>query len=350
MPLKKRITLKELAESIGVHSSTVSRAMNPQTRHLIGDDVAEKVLKAARLLKYSPNRTAATLRTKRSHIVGVVLPDISNPVFPPIIRGIEDELAKQGMIPLVANAEGGKARQQFVIDQMVGRHVDALILAMTGRKDPVLEHCLEEGIPVVLVNRSDDSGRVSCVVSDNRCAMQLALAHIIGLGHRHIGHVAGPSQLSTGFERHQGFLATVREAGLDQAECPVVLSTAYSRPAGQAACRALLASRQRITAIVAANDLVALGCYDALKEAGLRCPEDISVVGHNDMLLMDSVAPPMTTVHVPLYEMGVRAAALTIDTIEGKITRPINVVLRPELVVRGSTLACPALRRRRSTR
>jgi LacI family transcriptional regulator len=324
--------------------------MNPQTRHLIGDDVAEKVLKAARLLKYSPNRTAATLRTKRSHIVGVVLPDISNPVFPPIIRGIEDELAKRGMIPLVANAEGGKARQQFVIDQMVGRHVDALILAMTGRKDPVLEHCLEEGIPVVLVNRSDDGGRVSCVVSDNRCAMQLALVHVIGLGHRRIGHVAGPSQLSTGFERHQGFLATVHEAGLVQAECPVVFSTAYSRAAGQAACRSLLASRPRVTAIVAANDLVALGCYDALKEAGLRCPEDISVVGHNDMLLMDSVAPPMTTVHVPLYEMGVRAAALTIDTIEGKLTQPINVVLRPELRVRGSTQAYAAPRRGRAAR
>lgn len=339
MTPKKRITLKELAESLGVHSSTVSRVMNPDTRHLIGDDVVERVLKAAHHFKYSPNRTAATLRTKRSDIVGVVLPDIGNPVFPPIIRGIEDELAKQGLIPLVANAEGGKDRQQFVIDQMVGRHVDGLILATTGRKDPVLEHCLEEGIPVVVVNRSDDRGRVSCVVSDNLCAMQLALSHIIGLGHRRIAHVAGPSELSTGFQRRQGFLVTVREAGLDEAQCPIVTSTAYSRVAGQVACRALLEQHPRITAIVAANDLVALGCYDALREAGLRCPEDISVVGHNDMLLMDAVAPPMTTVHVPLYEMGVRVAALAIDTIEGRVAQPINVVLRPELVVRASTQA-----------
>jgi LacI family transcriptional regulator len=337
MTPKKRITLKGLAESIGVHTSTVSRVMNPDTRHLIGDDVVERVLKAARQLKYSPNRTAATLRTKRSNIVGVVLPDISNPVFPPIIRGIEDELAKKGLIPLMANAEGGKARQQFVIDQMVGRHVDGLILATTGRKDPVLEHCLEEGIPVVLVNRSDDSGRVSCVVSDNSCAMRLAMAHIIGLGHRRIGHLAGPSELSTGFQRREGFLAALREAGLNEAQCPVVSSTAYARGAGEAACRELLAQRPRLTAIVTANDLLALGCYDALREAGLRCPEDISIVGHNDMILMDSVAPPMTTIHVPLYEMGVRVAALAMDTIEGKIMHPINIVLRPELVVRAST-------------
>jgi LacI family transcriptional regulator len=337
MTPKKRITLKELAESMGVHSSTVSRVMNPATRHLIGDEVVERVLKAARQLNYSPNRTAATLRTKRSDIVGVVLPDISNPVFPPILRGIEDELAKKGLIPLIANAEGDKVRQQFVIDQMVGRHVDGLILATTGRKDPVLEHCLKEGIPVVVVNRSDDSGRVSCVVSDNLSAMQLALTHLIGLGHRRIGHLAGPSELSTGFQRREGFLATLREAGLDEKQCPVVQSTAYSRPAGEAACRELLAKRPRVTAIVAANDLVALGCYDALREAGLRCPDDISIVGHNDMLLMDSVAPPMTTIHVPLYEMGVRVAALVMETIEGKIARPINVVMRPELVVRAST-------------
>jgi LacI family transcriptional regulator len=337
MTLKKRITLKELAESLGVHTSTVSRVMNPATRHLIGEDVVERVLKTARHLKYSPNHTAATLRTKRSNIVGVVLPDIGNPVFPPIIRGIEDELARRGLIPLLANAEGDLSRQQFVIDQMVGRHVDGLILATSGRQDPVLEHCIEAGIPVVLVNRSDDAGRVSCVVSDNMVAMRLGLTHVIELGHSRIGHLAGPGEFSTGFQRREGFLAARRAARLTAAHCPVVASTAYSREAGAIACRRMLERHPEITAIVTANDLLALGCYDALREAGLRCPEDISVVGHNDMFLMDAVAPPMTTIHLPLYEMGVRVAVLAMDTIEGKIKVPINVVLRPDLIVRGST-------------
>lgn len=339
MTIKKRITLKELADAIGVHSSTVSRVMNPATRHLIGEDVVERVLKAAQKSKYSPNRIAATLRTKRSGTIGVVLPDIGNPVFPPILRGIEAELAKKGLIPIVANAEGDKHRQQFVIDQLVGRQIDGLILATAERQDPVLEHCLDEGIPVVVVNRSESSGRVSCIVSDNRLAMNLALEHLLELGHRHIAHVAGPETTSTGFERREGFIDAMKARNLKESDCPIIEASAYSRDAGVVACNEVLSRHPSITAIVAANDLVALGCYDALRAAGLRCPEDISVVGHNDMPLMDSVAPPMTTVHVPLYEMGVRAAALMIDMLEERGSGQVNVVLRPQLIVRGSTAA-----------
>jgi len=346
MTQRKRTTLRELAESTGVHFSTVSRVMNPETRHLISADVVERVLKAAKQLRYSPNRTAATLRTKRSGIVGVVLPDIANAVFPPILKGIEDELAKKGVIPLIANAQGGKDRQRFVIDQMVGRHVDGLILATPGRNDPVLEHCLEEGLPIVVVNRSDESGRVSCVVSDNYVAMRLAVAHVVELGHECIAHVAGPRDLSTGFERRQGFLDAIRELHLGSASCPVVEAKAYSREAGRVACEALLAEGHQVTAIVAANDLLALGCYDALNARGLNCPNDVSVVGHNDMPLMDTVSPAMTTVHIPLYEMGAHAAALMLATLEGGAARH-NIVLRPELVVRGST--APRAQRSRKT-
>ncbi|RKF34444.1 LacI family DNA-binding transcriptional regulator [Paraburkholderia fungorum] len=342
MTQKKRATLRELADSIGVHSSTVSRVMNPDTRHLISADVVERVLKAARQLKYSPNRIAATLRTKRSGIIGVVLPDITNPVFPPILRGIEDELAKKGLIPLIANAEGGKERQRFVIDQMVGRHVDGLILATSGRTDPVLEHCLEEGLPIVVVNRSEESGRVSCVVSDNHMAMSLAVSHLIQLGHKRLAHVAGPSELSTGFERRQGFLDAIKLHGLRKNTCPIADTAAYSREAGRLACDFILDKHPGITGIVAANDLLALGCYDALRARGLRCPQDVSIVGHNDMPLMDSIFPPMTTVHIPLYEMGVRAANLMLDTLEGDSDAHVNVVLRPELIVRESTMAVVA--------
>jgi LacI family transcriptional regulator len=339
MTQKKRTTLRELAEFIGVHSSTVSRVMNPETRHLISHDVVEQVLKAARQQNFSPNRIAATLRTKRSRIIGVVLPDIANPVFPPILRGIEDELAKKGFMPLIANAEGGKERERFVIDQMVGRQVDGLILATAARKDPILEHCLEEGLPVVVINRSEGSGRASCVVSDNRLAMLLAVTHLVELGHTSIAHIAGPSDLSTGYERRLGFLDAIKAQGLKKAPNQLVESKAYSRAEGRAACDTLLERQSGITAIVAANDLLALGCYDAIRARGLRCPQDISVVGHNDMPLMDSVAPPMTTVRIPLYEMGVRAATLMLDSLEDSSASKINIVLRPELVVRESTIA-----------
>jgi LacI family transcriptional regulator len=339
MTQRKRTTLRELAESIGVHSSTVSRVMNPETRHLISDGVVEQVLKAAHERYFSPNQTAATLRTRRSHIIGVVLPDIANPIFPPILRGLEDELARKGYIPLIANAEGGKERQRFVIDQMVGRQVDGLILATSDRNDPILEHCLAVGIPVVVVNRSDDSGRASCIVGDNRLAMLQAVTHLVQSGHTSIAHVAGPDDLSTGHERRLGFLEAVRENGLKEAQCPVVESKAFHRDEGRAACDMLLELHRGITAIVAANDLLALGCYDSICAHGLRCPQDISVVGHNDMPLMDSVAPPMTTVRIPLYGMGVRAATLMLENLDSSTTAHVNIVLRPELVVRESTIA-----------
>ena len=336
---RKRTTLRELAESVGVHTSTVSRVMNPKTRHLIGDDVVDKVLRTAIQLNFSANRNAATLRTNCSCIIGVVLPDIANQVFPPILRGIEDELAKKGFIPLIANAEGGTERQRFVIGQMVGRQVDGLILATSGRDDPILEHCLEVGIPVVVVNRSEDSGRASCVVSDNQLAMLQAVTHLVKIGHTAIAHVAGPSDLSTGYERRLGFLDAIREKGLKKTQCPVAESKAFSRDEGRAACDMLLELHPGITSIVAANDLLALGCYDSIRARGLRCPQDISVVGHNDMPLMDSVAPPMTTVRIPLYEMGVRAAILMLENLDGGTTANVNIVLRPELVVRESTIA-----------
>ena len=319
--------------------STVSRVLNPETRHLISETVVDQVLRTARQLNFSPNRNTATLHTGRSCIIGVVLPDLANPVFPPILRGIEDELAKKGGVPLIANAEGGKERQLFVIDQIAERQVDGLILATSGRNDPILEHCLEMGIPVVVVNRSEYSGRASCVISDSQLAMLQAVTHLAKLGHTCIAHVAGPGDLSTGYERRRGFLEAIREKGLTIAQCPVFESKAFSRDEGRVSCDMLLELHPGITSIVAASDMLALGCYDSIRVRGLRCPQDISVVGHNDIPLMDSVAPPMTTVRIPLYEMGVRAAILMLENLDASTTAHVNVVLRPELVVRESTIA-----------
>ncbi|SDI50342.1 transcriptional regulator, LacI family [Paraburkholderia steynii] len=344
MATKRRSTIHELAELTGVHASTVSRVLNPSTRHLIGAEVADRVLKAAQKLNYTPNRAAASLRTSRSGIIGVMLPDITNPIFPPICRGIEDELAKRGMLPLIANASGSAERKRFVVDQMVGRRVDGLILATAERNDPVLMHCLDEGLPVIGVNRSDESGRVSCVVGDSRLAIRLAVSHLTTLGHRRIAHLSGPTGLSTGHLRKLGFEDSIKEHSLRKSACPIIECPQYSREAGKAACEVLLEKYRDVTAIVAGNDLIALGCYDALRSAGVRCPEDISIVGHNDMPLMDAVAPALTTIHLPLYEMGARAASLILETLQSGSQRQVNVVLTPELVVRASTAAPSAAR------
>jgi len=334
MSQKKRLTLADLARQLGVHSSTVSRVMNPETRHLISGEVAQRVLEAAAGLDFQPNRIASSLRTRRSHTIGVVLPDITNPLFPPILLGIEKVLSESGYAALVANAGSDRAHQRFVVDQMLAHQVDGLILATVTRHDPVLAHCLQGGIPVVMVNRSEAQGRAPDVVCDDRFGMRLTVNHLAALGHRHIAHITGPQTLSTGLLRKRGFVAAMKAHRL---AASMVQASGYSREGGRLACAEILQRFPNVTAIATGNDMIALGCYDALRAALLRCPEDISLVGHNDMPLADMLAPPLTTIRIPHHEMGAQAARLLLDLIRERGNGDIHIVLPPELVVREST-------------
>lgn len=343
--VKPPATLQDIADAAGVHRSTASRALNPTTAHLVGADVVERIQALARDLGYRRDVLAASLRTRRSRLVGVVVPDIANPVFGPILSAIETELRSRGFSAIVANAGADPAQQIDIVEQLIARRVEGLILATVRQDDPVVTHCLRAGVATVLVNRAEAGNRVSSVVSDDVRGMRLAVEHLAGLGHRAIGHLAGPPHLSTGALRRQGYEAAMRDAGLG-AFIAVSKAAAYTREAGREAAETLLRS-PGLTAIAAANDLLALGAYLAVAGRGLRCPADISVVGHNDMPLVDMVAPPLTTVRIEHTAMGEEAARLVLRQIDG--TRdPVIRIATPTLVVRGST-APPALAAGRPT-
>jgi LacI family transcriptional regulator len=330
------LTLKDVAAKAGVHSSTVSRAMNPTTRHLVSDEVAARVLRVASSLGYRANRAAISLRTRRTQTIGVLLPDITNPVFPPILRGIEEELRKAGYVALIADVENDE-EQYDMVKQMLARQVDGLILATTTRRDPIIDFCMANSIPVVSVNRSEDNERTSSVVHDESVGMRIAVSHLASLGHRKVGHVAGPQHISTGFLRRRGFIEAMALAGIASKEYEISDAGGYTRASGRNGGLALMSKRPDLTAIVAANDLVALGCYDALRELGLRCPKDVSIVGHNDMPFVDLVAPPLTTVRISHHELGAQAARLILRRTNGEDSSIVDIRLKPELVVRGST-------------
>ncbi len=341
IPRLAAVTIRDVAKAAGVHVSTVSRALDPARRRLISDEVLEVVEAEARRLGYRPNRTASALRTGRSQTIGVLVPDMTNPVFPPILSGIEASGAARGYFVLVAHVADA-ALSKAVVERMRAQHVDGIVMANALRDDPLIEYLQRAGIPAVFVNRADEAGRLSAVVGDDRLAMKLAVDHLVAEGHRHIAHVAGPQHVQTGVARRQGFEQALRDHGLDDAG--IVECASYSRGAGHAAAAALLGrTHARPDALVCCNDLVALGAYDAARDAGHRIPEDLSVTGHNDMLLADMVAPPLTTVSLPHREFGWRAAELLFDALDGEAASVSTVVLRPELVVRGST------RRRAST-
>jgi LacI family transcriptional regulator len=331
-------TIHDVAKAVGVHPSTVSRVLNPSTRHMVTGDMARRVTEAARTLGYHRNALAHSLRTRRSSTIGVVIPDITNPVFPPILRGIEDALAAVGYTAIIANTDGAPDRDATVLEHMLVRRIDGLILATARRKDPVIDRCVAEEIPLVLINRTTGKdSSVPSVVNDDAGGIGLTVAHLAGLGHRRIAHVAGPQDLSTGNERHRGFLAAMKRAGLKADPNLIAFASAYTEREGQRAMLSLLDRKKRFTAVVAANDLLAIGCYDALTSRGLACPLDVSVTGFNDMPFVDKLSPPLTTVRIQHYEMGLQAAKILLERIKDPESRRVDQLLEPSLVVRGST-------------
>jgi LacI family transcriptional regulator len=339
-----RATLKDVARLAGVHPGTASRALREDSRHLVNAETLEAVSNAAKKLGYRINPIARGLRTSRSYSIGILIPDISNPLFPPIVRGIEDRIEKDGYTPLIANTENDPIRERSYIDGMLTRQVDGLIAATATQEDLLLEEVVDSGVPLVLANRRSRNEGQSSATVDDAMGAKLAVEHLAELGHRDIAHVAGPTNFSTGADRYQGFLNAMNELGLQVEEEHLAFASAFTESEGERCMGQLLRRRPRPTAVMAANDLLALGCYDALAEAGLACPADVSVIGFNDMPFADRFSPALTTIRIPQYEIGQVAANLLIEEIQSDSpATPQHVVLKPSLVVRASTAAPRAL-------
>jgi LacI family transcriptional regulator, galactose operon repressor len=330
-------TLRDVAAAARVHPATASRALNPGTRLLVSEETARRVAEAAERLGYRPNPVARSLRTRRSHTIGVLIPDLNNPLFPPIVRGLEDRLAAHGYVALIGNTDADEGRERMVFDQMRARHVDGFVLATATLRSRVLAEAAEAELPVVLMNRTAQGYPFSSVSVDSEQGVRAAVAHLVSLGHTRIGHIAGPQEISTGVSRLRGFLDGMRSHGLTASDSQIVYASGYSIEAGLRSCRELLERDGELTAIVAANDMLAIGCYAAFDELGLRCPEDVSVIGFNDMPFIDRLRPPLSTIRFPHYQLGTEAAELLLERIGGG-GGPVKILyLAPELVARGST-------------
>lgn len=331
-----------MAAAAGVHPATASRALSEHTVGLLSPETAERVQQAAERLGYRVNRMARALKTRRSLAIGMLVPDITNPLFPPMVKGAEDALAKAGYTLVLANTDNDEAKERLQLGGMLQSQVDGLLMATARRRSTTIEQLRSGPVPLVLVNRTIDRGGVSAVIPDDHGGMLLAVEHLYQLGHRRIGHIAGPLDTSTGARRAKGFSDAMRSLGLPAG--PVARAKRFNEEEGRRAATVMLAKRPRVTAIVAANDLVALGVLDAAAEAGLRCPEDLSVIGVNDVPLADRLQPPLTTVRVAEYDLGRQAARLLLAHIEHPERPAETVVTAPELIVRGST-AAPATQR-----
>jgi len=263
-----------------------------------------------------------------------------NPLFPPIIRGIQDAAEAVGYTVITANTDDEEQKEADALRMMQGRSIEGVIITTARRQDPIVEQCLDNDIPFVLVNRTVDRDGVHAVIGDERAGVRATLEHLISLEHDRIAHVAGPQHTSTGFHRAQAFAEIMKE---HQLQSDLVEPTEkFTIEEGRQACSRLLARDSGFTAAVAGNDLLALGCMDVMKDAGIIVPDDISITGYDDMLFLERMSPALTTIKVPKYEMGSQACKTLLDLIGGASLAPSVSEVQPRLVVRASTTTASA--------
>ncbi len=329
--------LSDVAAAANVHQSTASRALDPVLARRLSPEVVERVRRVADELGYRRNALAASLRMQRSRMVGVIVPDLTNTMFPPMFRGIEDRLSTEGYSAILANSDFRPAKEKAIIATYLDRRLDGLILASALFEDVAQLDGLARRVPLVLLNREVGAGSVSAVIGDDRAGVTEMFAHLAGLGHRRIAHIAGPQDTSTGVARREAFLAAAREAGHEADARLIVMAEAFSEREGYRCARHLLEAGGRPSAILAANDWLAIGSLAASEEAGLSCPRDISVTGFNDMPFADRMRPPLTTIRIPHYRMGFEAADRLLALVASPDAQASRIVMAPSLIVRGST-------------
>ena len=332
------VTIDDVAKAAGVHAATVSRALRGVAGKVSPAKRAE-IEAIARSLGYQPNIVAASLRTKRSNMAAIIVPDLANPLFAPIVKGLEQELRKHDMLALITQPPEGKQARASLVKELAMRQVSGLLILAAESGDAMLEEAVQQKIPTVLVNRGLGERRFSSVVNDDHESARLAVAHLRELGHRRIAHVAGPVASSTGAARKKAFLELM--AADESSKAVVVDAAAFTREEGVKAAHQLFENwnpeQPAFTAIFASNDLLALGVMDVAREKGIAIPGDVSLVGHNDMPFVDIVQPPLTTVHIPVAEMGRQAAQVLMERINDGAQATTTRILSPSLVLRAST-------------
>lgn len=328
------VTLKTVAEAAGVHVSTVSRALR---RVAAGPGSAtESDLRLSRLaqeLGYVPNPNAASLTTKKSTAFGVLVPHLTDIVLSAMYDAIEDTANRAGYETFVANTHDDAARQRRRIDLLLGRNVDGLIFGDARLDSANLDELSRRGVAFVLVSRRYP-GALSATCDDH-LGGRLVGEHLARLGHTRVGIISGPRWASTGIDRLEGCIAALNGAGID-VPAPYVREEGFDPAAGRRGAEALLSLPEPPTAIFAANDFSAIGVLGVLRERSLRPGQDIAVVGYNDISICSELTVPLTTVHSPHREIGMRAAEMLLAVTHGLPAS--SVALTPRLVVRQSTV------------
>lgn len=329
-------TIVEVAKRAGVSIATVSNVIRGTRR--VSPQLQERVRAAIRDLDYYPNEIARSLKVKQTRMLGMVLPDITNPFFPEIIRGAEDSAFERGYFLVTANTDEQSGRERRIVSALRSYRVDGILLASAPGKDTShIRSTMQAGVAIVCLDRSVSGIKMDAVLLDNVRGGRECVRHLIQTGHRRIAIITGSLELQTGRERLRGYQDALREADM-QVDPHFVLEGDFREASGYRLGIELLRRRTRPTAIFVCNGVMTFGVLKAFEELGIRCPQDIALATFDDLAVDRSFHPHLTAVVQPSYEMGARAANILMDRIEGKLIKEPSVVrIAPTLVIREST-------------
>jgi LacI family transcriptional regulator len=343
-----QITSKDVALLAGVSRSTVSLVLNNVATVKIAAKTREKVLKAARELNYHPNVLAQSLKTNCSRIIGLLIPSIINPFFPYIAQGVEDIAVASGYNVFLCNTFRDQAKEENYIETFVSKQVDGIIVAFSVENPLILKEAQQRKIPIVTFDRRIENSNFDCIQFDNIKGGELAVNYLFSLGHRNIGFITTSINSSSHGDRLTGYKNAHEKAGIavnksyiknDKYQNKGNKSNIYEMNVGLRLAAELLERCPEVTAIFAVNDLIALG-VSKLSQKGIRIPEDLSVIGFDNIILTEMITPTLTTIVQPTYQMGQQAAKLLIAKMTRKadcFTDPKQVLIfAPELIVRNS--------------
>jgi LacI family transcriptional regulator len=332
------VTLRDVANAAGVDYSTVSRALNPNTpRNRLNSETVARIRQIADQLGYQRNLHASGLRQGRTFSIGVAVPDMGNPYIAPVLRGIQNTLERVDLTAIILETSDDHARLERVL-ALLSNRADAVIMAGARHGDrQVLEDYDATTRPVVLALRCIPGSRLPAITADDRAGGALAAGYLGELGHRVLAQITGPSDIQPFVDRFAGFRETAEQSGVQLVDFPHAAVAPTVEEGRRLFTQLLATTKPRPTAVFAHNDALAIGVIDAIRVAGLRCPDDISVIGFNDNPLSDHLSPPLTTIRVPGQDLGAGAAELAIDRAADR-TVPAEVHCHPPgLVVREST-------------
>lgn len=323
-------TVKEIAAAANVSVATVSRAL--QRPEIVSETTRQRIQEVVKRLGYTPNALARNLRTARTRLIVALLPDIANPFFSEVIRGIEQVAHENGYSVLLGETQGSLVREQAYADMVAARQADGII-TMSPRVPAIP---VQGRLPVVNACEYVKDGQVSSVYIDNVAAAGTAMDYLLMLGHRDIAFIAGPPSSPISVDREQGYRLALQKAKIP-ARAALTVAGDFSIESGERAIELLLSQGKPFTAVFCSNDEMAIGALRALASHGLRVPEDVSVVGFDDIRFARYTSPPLTTVAQPKNALGREAMSMLLELLNDPAVPPRKRVLTADLVVRGST-------------